>query len=81
MLKKINITFAVVVVVAIAIGVWWFLFRVPAPVIAPETKNTQVVQAVKTSQKAQDAASASIDQANPFHADVNPMSGYKNPFE
>jgi hypothetical protein len=50
----------------------------PAPQVSPAS---QAINAgVSAGAAAQTSAATAVDNANPFSADVNPASGYKNPF-
>lgn len=73
------VVFAALLLAAIAAG--WMYMRgsiITAPVT---TADTPIGKAAETTQAAQSATGDSIEKVNPFKADVNPVSGYKNPFE
>jgi|GEM_PF-2435670 len=85
-MKKIAFSIVgVVVLVAIVFGgVIYYKNNIELGTIdkyGEETETSSTVQVVETAQVVQSAAGASVDKVNPFSADVNPLSGYKNPFQ
>lgn len=84
--KKIIISIVVLLVlVAIAFGgVVYYKNNIELGTVdkyGEETETSSAMQVVETAQVVQSAAGASVDKVNPFSASVNPVNGYKNPFE
>ena len=90
--KKVITAIAIVVALALVAVLlaegWWYMTRVTdeAPAVseapvASTAESAQVGEAMDTADKAQSSVSSGVEKTNPFSADVNPMSGYKNPFE
>ncbi len=68
----------VIIIVIIALAAWVY-FRSPKPAEAPVGTNA-IGAAAGTADTVKATMPAAVDSANPFTADVNPTSGYKNPF-
>ena len=63
-----KIIWAVIIIVLIAIGAYWYVMRIPGG-------NSDVMTGAVSS------VSDAVDKSNPFDVKVNPYDGYKNPFE
>jgi len=86
--KKVIAAVVIILAAVLLAGGWWYMSRVPAPLpdtltapLAKTPESSQVGEAMDTADKAQNSVSLGVEKTNPFSADVNPMSGYKNPFE
>ncbi|MCX6739387.1 MAG: hypothetical protein NT098_05075 [Candidatus Parcubacteria bacterium] len=75
--KKTIYIFSVLVVVVLAVA-GWFLYqsKTEKTIVSPE-----MLAVTESVAKAQSGVSNAVGKTNPFGADVNPMQGYKNPFE
>lgn len=58
----------------VLLGAWWFLKPVSNPVASDASNGAQTSDTVKAS------VPNAIGNTNPFQSDVNPVSGYQNPF-
>ncbi|MFA5831463.1 MAG: hypothetical protein WC878_06555 [Candidatus Paceibacterota bacterium] len=75
--KTIYIFSALALVVVLCIAGWFFYrSRTDKTIISPD-----ILAVTETATNAQSGANEAIGKTNPFGADVNPMQGYKNPFE
>ncbi len=77
MSKKTTYLFSAIVFVLFCFAGWFFYqSQVAKKVISPE-----ILTVTESVVKAQSGVSSAVGKTNPFGADVNPMQGYKNPFE
>lgn len=77
MSKKAIYAVSALAVVLLALAGWFFYqSRTPKEVVSPE-----ILVATENAAQAQFGASTAVGKTNPFATDVNPMQGYKNPFE
>jgi len=80
--KKILYSLIAIVVVALGATVWWFFIRTPFLVTEEKSIVSPGIQkASAVTDTVQTSASSVVDKANPFSSNVNPVQGYKNPFE
>jgi len=94
--KNIYIVIGVAVLLLLAAGAWFFysgsMPGAGAPALqeaplaaatppAPGVPATLAGTAVQAGDAAKSAMPDAVGKANPFKADVNPVSGYQNPFE
>ena len=73
----------VFIIVVLGFFVWRFFYAGVA-VNSTHPQNavtTEVEKSATVSDKAQTGASDAMEKANTFSAKVNPIEGYKNPFE
>lgn len=72
--KTTQIIVVVVLIIIVALAYWWFAKR-PVGTLIP-------VNSVVSQEAAQASAAKPFveTKTNPFQADVNPIQGYKNPF-
>ncbi|MCX6736353.1 MAG: hypothetical protein NTZ13_04685 [Candidatus Parcubacteria bacterium] len=69
--------FSAIGIVFLAV-LFWFLYQWQ---LNKKSAVPDMITIVETFAKAQSNASNAIEKTNPFGADINPMQGYKNPFE
>ena len=68
-MNKAN-TIAIVIIVLILIAGAIYYFLRPLTTVAPTVAKDQAVESVSTA----------VEKTNPFGTNVDPYSGYKNPF-
>ncbi len=69
--------FSAIAISALAV-LCWFLYQWQ---LNKKTAGADTISVVETSSQAQSSAANAIEKTNPFGTNVNPMQGYKNPFE
>jgi len=79
--KKILYGALVVLVVAAGVVVWRLYYAPTSPKEQGEATPTEVAKTAAVADTAQTSAGSAMEKANPFSANVNPVEGYKNPFE
>jgi hypothetical protein len=77
MSKKTIYIFSALAIIVLAIAGWLF-YRSQS---VKNTVNPGVLTVTETATNAQSGAANAVGKTNPFGADVNPIQGYKNPFE
>ena len=75
--KTIYVFFALAIVIVLCVA-GWFFYRSRSD---KSIVSTDILAVTETATNAQSGANDAVGNANPFGADVNPMQGYKNPFE
>lgn len=83
--KYIYIVIGVVVLVLLAAGAWSFYSGSMPGLIRPVEQEQPALATASAPGQTADTVKATMPDAvgkvNPFKADVNPVSGYQNPFE
>lgn len=71
--KKTAMAGGIALLVVVAIAIYYFSSRTPAPPVSEES--------VDVSAEVSGATQAPVPETNPFRAETNPFKEYKNPFE
>jgi len=75
--KKTLYIFSALVLTVLCVAGWLYY----QSKLAKKNVSPQVLIATETASKAQSGVGNAVQNTNPFGADVNPIQGYKNPFE
>ena len=69
------------VVVLVLLGAWFYFKGGTAPAPAPVSTTTAAIGAsAQTGDTVKTGVPSAVGKTNPFQSNVNPMSGYQNPF-
>ncbi|MFA6502751.1 MAG: hypothetical protein WCT45_00650 [Candidatus Paceibacterota bacterium] len=77
-MKNNSLYVVLVCIVLVLLGVWWYVQRPSSGGSAGPASD--IGAAAETAASAQSSVSGAVGNTNPFGAEVNPLSGYQNPF-